>query len=72
MIGPPKVTKMVKKDEIWLFGMDPGKVDDYLKKYGWRVMEHLGYDELAGRYAAPTGRDLKSMPIERVVFAQKG
>jgi methyltransferase (TIGR00027 family) len=63
--------KMVAKDGIWIFGMDPGHVDDFLREYGWSVLEHLGYDELAGRYVAPTGRDLESMPIERIVYAQK-
>jgi methyltransferase (TIGR00027 family) len=63
--------KMVVKDKIWLFGMDPEEVADFLDVYGWRVMEHLGYEELAERYVKPTGRNLQSMPIERIVCAKK-
>jgi methyltransferase (TIGR00027 family) len=63
--------KMLLKDKLWLFGFDPGKVDDFLGEYGWRIVEHLGYDELGERYVKPTGRKLMSMAIERMVFAEK-
>jgi len=62
---------MLVKDKIWLFGMDPAKVDDFLGEYGWRVLEHLGYEELDERYVKPTGRNLQSMAIERIVQAEK-
>jgi methyltransferase (TIGR00027 family) len=63
--------KMLLKDKIWLFGLNPENVDDFLGGYGWRVLEHLGYEELADRYVKPTGRELKSMAIERIVYAEK-
>ena len=63
--------KMLLKDKIWLFGFDPDNVSDVLGEYGWRVVEHLGYDELGERYVKPTGRELLSMAIERVVYAEK-
>jgi methyltransferase (TIGR00027 family) len=63
--------KMLLKDKIWLFGFDPGNVSDFLGEYGWRVLEHLGYDELGKRYVMPTGRELQSMAIERIVYAEK-
>jgi methyltransferase (TIGR00027 family) len=63
--------QMLVKDRIWLFGIDPEKVDDFIGEYGWQVLEHLGYDELDERYVEPTGRDLQSMAIERIVFAEK-
>ena len=56
---------------LWLFGLDPENVDDFLGDYGWRVLEHLGYEELADRYVKPTGRELTSMAIERIVYAEK-
>ena len=61
----------VVQDRVWLFGMDPESVAGFLDEYGWRVVEHLGYDELAGRYVKPTGRELASTPIERMVYAEK-
>jgi methyltransferase (TIGR00027 family) len=63
--------KMLLKDKIWLFGLDPETVDGFLGEYGWRVVEHLGYDELGERYVKPTGRELLSMAIERMVYAVK-
>jgi methyltransferase (TIGR00027 family) len=63
--------QMLVKDKIWLFGLDPEKVDSFLGEYGWRVLEHLGYDELDERYVKPTGRELQSMAIERIVSAEK-
>jgi len=63
--------QMLVKDKIWLFGLDPEKVDDFLGEYGWYVLEHLGYDELGERYVKPTGRELQSMAIERMVSAEK-
>ncbi len=63
--------KMVLKDKIWLFGIDPEDVADFLGVYGWRVLEHLGYEELAERYVKPTGRKLVSLALERVVYAEK-
>ncbi len=63
--------KYVVKDKTWLFGMDPEGVADFLDGYGWRVVEHLGYGELAERYVKTTGRELASTPIERMVYAEK-
>jgi len=63
--------KMVQKEEIWLFGMNPEDVDGLLGEHGWGTLEHLGYEDLAGRYVEPTGRGLLSMPIERIVYAEK-
>ncbi len=63
--------KMLLKNKIWLFGMDPKDVANFLGEYGWRVLEHLGYKELADVYVKPTGRKLESMALERIVYAEK-
>jgi methyltransferase (TIGR00027 family) len=63
--------QMLVKDKIWLFGIDPENINDFLGEYGWQVLEHLGYDELGERYVKPTGRDLQYMAIERIVYAEK-
>jgi hypothetical protein len=46
-------------------------VADFLDGYGWRVLERLGYDELTDVYVAPTGRQLESLALERIVCAEK-
>jgi len=63
--------KMVLRDKSFLFGMNPEDVAGFLGERGWRVLEHLGYDDLAERYVEPTGRQLLSTPLERMVFAEK-
>lgn len=61
----------VVKDKAWLFGINPKEVADFLGQYGWRVVEHLGYDAFAEKYVKPTGRIFPSMSIERMVYAEK-
>jgi len=63
--------KYVVKDKMWVYGMNPENLTGFLDSYGWRVLEHLGYDELAERYVKPTRRVLSSTPVERIVFAEK-
>lgn len=63
--------KYVVRDKVWLFGMAPENVEDFLGAYGWSVVEHVGYEELAARYVKPTGRELASTPVERMVYALK-
>lgn len=63
--------KMLTRDKVWLFGIEPEDIADFLGGYGWRVLEHFGYEELAEIYVRPTGRQLDSMALERVVHAEK-
>ena len=63
--------KMRVKDTIWHTGFDSEGIAAFLDEYGWRVREHLGYDELSERYVKPTRRDLGWMAIERIVHAEK-
>jgi len=63
--------RMVLKEKAWFFGIDPEDVADLIGVYGWGVLEHLGYDELAERYVKPSGRELESMALERLVYAEK-
>jgi methyltransferase (TIGR00027 family) len=67
----PAYDKWVVKEQTWLYGMDPDAVPGFLGAYGWKVIDHLGYDELAERYVKPTNRKLVSTPIERMVYAEK-
>jgi methyltransferase (TIGR00027 family) len=71
LYGQKGLYKQYVAKRVWLFGMDPEGAADFLAAYGWRVVEHLGYDELAERYAKPTGRELASAPLERLVYAEK-
>lgn len=63
--------RMLVKDKTWHFGFDPTEVADFLGEYGWRLIEDLSYEELNHRYARAIGRNLPSMKIERMVYAEK-
>jgi methyltransferase (TIGR00027 family) len=63
--------RMVVKDKVWHFGWNPEQLADFLGEYGWRLVEDLSYAELSNRYVKPTGRELSSMEIERIVYAEK-
>lgn len=63
--------KQFVASKVWLFGMAPEACPDFLRDYGWRVIEDVGYDELASKYIEPSGRRLASTPIERMVYAEK-
>ena len=63
--------RLVLKDKIWLFGLNSEEVSYFLDGYGWRVLEHLGYDELTEVYVKPTGRKLESLALERAVYTEK-
>ena len=72
LYGQPHLRKkMLGHNPLWHFGLDPDEVDGVLAQYGWRTVEHLGYDELDERYVKPSGRGLDWMAIERIVLAEK-
>jgi len=72
LYGQPHLhAKMLGRNPLWHFGLDPDEVDGVLARYGWRTVEHLGYDELDERFVKPTGRELDWMAIERIVSARK-
>jgi methyltransferase (TIGR00027 family) len=56
---------------IWQFGMEPEMWPAFLGHYGWRLVEDIGYDQLAARYIAPTGRRLSLTPVERLIYAER-
>ncbi|MFL0197723.1 SAM-dependent methyltransferase [Clostridium sp. WILCCON 0269] len=69
--GWDKIYEDYVTKNIWIFGMEPGAWPSFLKEYGWRIIEDIGYDEMAEKYVKPTGRILISTPVERMVYAEK-
>lgn len=57
--------------KIWKYGMEPQMLADFLENYGWKMIEDVGYDEMAEKFIRPTGRKLSTTPIERMVYAEK-
>jgi len=71
LYGQEKSYKQFVEKGVWLSGLHPEDIPRFLEPYGWKVLEHLGYDELAEKYIEPTGRKLFALPIERMVLAEK-
>ncbi|GMA48969.1 SAM-dependent methyltransferase [Alicyclobacillus contaminans] len=71
MYNSEKLYKRYVTNKNWIFGMEPERWTNFLKEYGWQVIEDVGYDEMAEKYVKPTGRRLASTPIERMIYAEK-
>ena len=71
LYGQELLYKKTVKDNLWHSGFYPKEIASELKKYGWNLIEDLGYEELNNRYVKPTGRKLGVLELERVVFAEK-
>ena len=41
---------MRERRQIWLFGLEPDEVAEFIADYGWRLVEQAGPDELVQRY----------------------
>ena len=57
--------------KVWHFGMEPEAAPGFLREYGWNVIEDIGFDQLARRYAEMSHRGLDATPVERMVYAEK-
>lgn len=71
MYGWESGYKRFVKSGIWLSAMNPDEVPRFLDRYGWKLIEDKGYDELAEEYLNPFGRRMKSTPLERMVYSEK-
>jgi methyltransferase (TIGR00027 family) len=56
LYGQARLHERYVKGNIWLFGLDPRNVSDFLDPYGWRITDLLGSDDLVERYVKPAGR----------------
>lgn len=65
------IYKSTVQKGIWHFGLNPETVADFLAPFGWEVLAHESSEEIAARYIPATGRTIRTMPIEPVVYAVK-
>jgi methyltransferase (TIGR00027 family) len=71
LAGQTRLDDRYVRAGVWRFALAPGRVGDWLRAYGWRLVEDVGYEELGRSYVAPTGRALAAMTVERLVQAEK-
>ena len=60
-----------QRQQVWLFGLDPETVSDFVAEYGWRLVEQAGPDYFLSHYIRPTGRNLGASQLEWSVYADK-
>jgi methyltransferase (TIGR00027 family) len=60
-----------QRNQVWLFGLSPDAVADFIGEYGWRLVEQTGPDYYMRNYIAPTGRDLAPSELEWAALAVK-
>ena len=72
MYGAPTLYRRFRKRrQVWKSGMWPDQVSALLGEFGWRLVEHIGPDDLLDRYVRPAGRDLGASQIEWSAYAEK-
>lgn len=54
----------------WIFGIDPGELEQYLSARGFTLLDHVGGSDYQERYLNPLGRHLNIMEIERIALAE--
>ncbi len=61
----------VVKRKLWLCGKNANEWEEFLKGYGYAVIEHSDLQAMTQKYIKPTGRNLTILPIERIILARK-
>ena len=47
--GMEEIYKRFVESKVWLFGMDPNQWPQFLDKYGWRMVEDIGSEDLLNK-----------------------
>ncbi|MFC1454682.1 SAM-dependent methyltransferase [Candidatus Undinarchaeota archaeon] len=61
---------LVKGYHLWIYGLDPAKIGDYLSKYNLSLIEDIGSEEMKERYMKLVKLDLDVFDGERMVLAE--
>jgi methyltransferase (TIGR00027 family) len=59
-----------KNNPLWIYGLDPSDMGDYLSKYSLSLIEDIGSEEMEERYMKLVDLDLKVFEIERIALAE--
>ena len=61
---------VVKRYKLWIYGLDPKDMSDYLSKYNLSLIEDIGSREMKERYMKKVNLDLKVFEEERIALAE--
>lgn len=59
-----------KNNPLWMYGLDPADMNNYLSKYSLFLIEDIGSDEVEERYMKRVDLDLAVLKIERIALAE--
>jgi len=59
-----------KNNPLWMYGLDPTDISNYLSKYSLSLIEDIGSDEVKERYMKLVNLDLEVFKIERIALAE--
>ena len=59
-----------KNNPLWIYGLDPTDIGNYLSKYSLSLIEDVGSEEVQERYMKLVNLDLKVFEIERIALAE--
>lgn len=59
-----------KKNPLWIYGLEPNDIPNYLSKYSLTLIEDVGKKEVEERYMKLVNLDLTVLDIERIAFAE--
>ena len=59
-----------KNNPLWIYGLDPSDMGNYLSKYSLSLIEDIGSEEMEERYMKLVDLDLKVFEIERMALAE--
>ena len=59
-----------KSNPLWIYGLDPADIGNYLSKYSLSLIEDNGSDEVKERYMKLVNLDLEVFKIERIALAE--
>jgi len=59
-----------KENPLWIYGLDPVDIGNYLSQYSLFLIEDIGSDEIKDRYMKLNNLDLEVLKIERIALAE--
>ena len=59
-----------KNNPLWIYGLEPADMSDYLSKHSLSLIEDIGSEEMEERYMKLVDLDLKVFEIERMALAE--
>jgi len=61
---------VVKRYKLWIYGLDPKDISDYLSKYNLSLVEDIGSREMKERYMKKVNLGLDVFEMERIALAK--